>query len=247
MKTITPTIAKITLTATLLLAVLACEQPSSASAGATPGGNGCASPTDTGTFVESGGLVIVEAESVPTAGDWDQGTATDGYTGSSYLEWTGPDLFSKPGEGLLSYQLEISTPGTYRFRWRSRINVGTNNTEHNDAWLRFPDADDFYGQKNSSIVYPKGSGKSPNPNGAGKDGWFKVYQNTRDKWSWDARTSDHDAHNIYVRFDNPGTYTMEISGRSFGFALDRIVLFTDSVSNNDATDEDAGQSQLICE
>jgi len=96
--------------------------------------------------------------------------------------------------------------------------------------LRFPDADDFFGQKGSSKVYPKGSGKTPNPAGASSDGWFKVYLGGTTNWTWASSTSDNNAHKIYVKFNSAGTYTMEISGRSKHHLIDRIVL-SKGVSN----------------
>jgi hypothetical protein len=94
-----------------------------------------------------------------------------------------------------------------------------------DSWLRFPDATDFYAKKgDGNVVYPKGAQNHPWPNGAGSDGWFKIFQNSEADWTWSTLTSDDDPHEIYVQFDAPGSYTMEISGRSKGHLLDRIVL-----------------------
>ena len=64
------------------------------------------------------------------------------------------------------------------FLWKSSFRQGDNGTEHNDSWLRFPNASDFFGEKasNGSIVYPNGSGKEPNPEGSSSDGWFKIYR-----------------------------------------------------------------------
>jgi len=244
-------IATVTLLAVAFLT--SCEQatanPTGGSGGSPSGpsaGDPCIGPS-TALFLESGGLLVVEAESAEIYGDWDVATATADYTGSAYIQWEGSDHFGKPGNGLLTYKLQIATTGTYQFRWRSRINHGTSNTEANDAWLRFADADDFYGRKNDSYVYPGGSGKAPNPKGQSKEGWFKIYQNTNGAWSWAARTSDHDGHNVYVQFDSPGTYTMEISGRSHGFGIDRIVLAHESVKSKDATDESAPESPAFCD
>jgi hypothetical protein len=105
------------------------------------------------------------------------------------------------------------------------VGSGNDPTESNDSWLRFNDADEFFGRKaDGSIVYPKGSGLQPEPNGAGADGWFKVYSSGALDWKWSTRTSDNDAHVIFVTFDQPGTYTMEISARSEHHWIDRIVL-----------------------
>ncbi|MEL6193825.1 MAG: DUF5060 domain-containing protein [Bacteroidota bacterium] len=197
-------------------------------------------------YKEEGGLVVFEPESIPVAGDWDLQTSIDGYSGAGYIRWGGSNQFNNPGQGLMEYTIQIQTPGTYRFNWRSRITIGNDSREHNDTWLRFPDADDFYGEKNGgSIVYPHGSGQTPNPEGAGKEGWFKIYMSRAGEWHWSARTSDNDAHDIYVVFNAPGVYTMQLSGRSEGHAVDRIVLYTDDTSNNDAQDLNLPES--LCE
>ena len=147
---------------------------------------------------------------------------------------------------LLTYKLKISNPGTYRFLWRSRIAKGDLASEHNDSWLRFEDADAFYGKKGESIVYPGDTGQTPTPNGSSKDGWFKIYMNGLDQWKYQSSTSDNDAHQIFVEFNSPGTYTMEVSARSDYHALDRFVLFSSDVSQNIATDNATELSFFDC-
>lgn len=188
-------------------------------------------------YEERNGLVVMEIESTPPAAGWANKASLNGFTGTSYYEWTGPKSNHDPGNGLLQYSIYINTPGTYRFQWHSYIAVGNNTTESNDSWLRFPNADDFYGRKNNSIVYPGGTGKSPTPNGSSKEGWFKVYRNTPlGEWTWTSNTSDNDAHRIFVEFDSAGVYTLQVSGRSIGHAIDRMVLYdTSRVDENTAT------------
>ena len=195
------------------------------------------------SFVEHNGLVVIEAESGNNDGGWSKKSSAAGYTGNGYLEWTGSNQFNNAGLGTISYQIYIGKTGTYRFQWRNRIVQGSDNTEHNDTWLRFVDASDFYGQKGSSKVYPKGSGKSPNPNGASVDGWFKIYTNSSG-WNWQTTTSDHDRHDIYVSFDSPGVYTLQVSGRSYGHAIDRMVLSHSSVSHSAA--QNTSLSETTC-
>lgn len=133
---------------------------------------------------------------------------------------------NNPGSGLIEVRIQINTPGTYLFEWRTQVGMGNSNTDHNDSWLRFPDASAFYAAKgNGSIVYPHDSGQFPNPQGAGADGWFKVYRYGGQDWTWNTGTNDHDAHDIHVEFDAPGVYTMQISGRSTYHFIDRIVLY----------------------
>ena len=192
-------------------------------------------------IVERNGKVVIEAERASSGSGWSRKTNIGGYTGSGYLEWTGSNQFNNPGAGTRRYQIYISKTGTYRFQWRNRIAKGSDNTEHNDAWLRFPNANDFYGQKGSSKVYPKGSGKSPNPKGASQNGWFKIYTNSTG-WNWQTTTSDHDRHDIYVKFNSPGVYTLEVSGRSNGHAVDRMVLSHSSVSSTSVQSTNLGET-----
>ncbi|RNC79992.1 MAG: hypothetical protein ED557_12740 [Balneola sp.] len=185
-----------------------------------------------GDFLEIDGIAIIEMEKDSLPAGWLLNTEIDGYSGSGYIQWNGSDNFGNPGIGTITYTIHIENPGTYRFNWRSRIGVGNNNTEHNDNWLKLSDADEFYAVKNgTSRVYPYGSGQTPNPEGAGSNGWFKVYMNTLRSWHWDANTSDNDPHQIYATFSSSGTYTLLVSGRSNGHAIDRMILRHDSVSD----------------
>lgn len=195
------------------------------------------------TFQETNGLVVIEAESAATIPElWKQDTSIAGFTGTSVLRYDGEDLFNQPGRSLLTYKVVISTPGTYRFQWRTRIAVGDSNTEHNDSWLRLPDASSFFAQQDNRRLYPKGSGMSPNPEGSGSAGWFKVYQNRLGDWSWNAHTNDRDPYFIFATFTVPGTYTIEVAGRSNGHAVDRMVLYHSTVPASVALDVNQPES-----
>ncbi len=199
----------------------------------------CTDPTGPPQFEEQNGLVVMEIESVTpetsAEGAWVEKPGNG--SSSSYYEWDGNDLFGQPNEGTMTFKMQINTPGKYRFLWRSQ-NIPAIATEHNDAWARFPNvpAGNWYGEKGTSIVYPRGSGLTPNPEGASANNWLKVYLSRPDGWHWRAATNDNDGHDVFVEFDDPGLYILEISGRSDGFALDRVVLFNDTVSEADATD-----------
>ena len=178
----------------------------------------------TAPFEEKDGLVIIETESAPSNAGWSTRTNIPEFTGSSFLAWPGPGSFGSPTDDGLPYSVKINKTGTYRFQLRSRIVEGSSNTDAYDAWLKIPlpDPVDFFAQRDNSILYPKGSGLSPNPNGSGTDGWFKVYMNQLNTWSWQARTSDNDAHDIFATFSSPGVYTIQIAGRSPGYAGDYV-------------------------
>ncbi|MEM1041544.1 MAG: choice-of-anchor D domain-containing protein [Bacteroidota bacterium] len=219
------------------------------------------SSTAQAPFLETGGLVVIEAETelvpggghpdgwrlMPDEADSDH-PAFPGATGGRYLQWDDGNNYGNPGQGTMAFPVRISQAGTYRFQWRSKVGFGSNATEHNDSWLKI-DADAFYGEKgNGSIVCPKGYDPAQNdctgdvPNGSGSGGWFKAYSSGTTDWTWSTRTSDNDAHDLFARFDAPGTYTVRVSGRSDGHLLDRLVLYHSSVGSGDALDLDNPES-----
>jgi len=221
--------------------------------------NGECESGKTAVFTEKDGLLIIESENADfKSTPWTLGRSLTDFSGNGYLVWNGNDSFNQPGNGILTYKARISEPGTYRFIWKSYITIGTNGTEHNDSWLRIADAKHFYGRKgNGDIVYPNGTTQEPipasegqantRPMGSSSDGWFKIYMNTASAWHWQSTTSDNDGHNIFVVFDEPGDYTIEISGRSNGHAIDRFALYKDGISPNQATNSDTTKSDISCE
>ena len=200
-----------------------------------PAAGGSAQTASDPAFAEREGLLVIELESVTGEG-WLVDSSLSGYRGSGYLHFRGENRFAQPGHGLLTYPITINTPGTYRVQWHSRIASGESRTDNNDSWLRLPDATDFYATSDGQRVYPRGSGKTPLPEGAGAEGWFKVYQNVRGSWTWQTSTFDNHPHEIYVVFAEAGRYTLEIAGRSTHHAIDRLVLYRQGIAEAFATD-----------
>ena len=200
-------------------------------------------------FEESDGIISIEFENNDFPDGWKLKTDVANVSGQGYMQWEGSPSLSNPGNGKVTFPLKITNTGTYRFIWRSSFRKGSNGTEHNDTWLRFPDAKDFFGENSSgSKVYPSGVGKSPNPHGASKDGWFKIYRSgNNNDFNWQARTSDNDAHDIYVIFDSPGVFLLEVSARSDFHGIDRMLLFKENISQNDALGEaDTFSNKISC-
>jgi len=205
------------------------------------------SGTTSSIFSEENGLLTVEFEDAEFSGDWKLRSDGDSYSGEGYMVWEGSQSLGNPGNGIVTFELKIQNPGTYQFLWKSAVKTGNNGTEHNDSWLRFADAQDFYAKNGESIVYPEGTGKTPNPEGATKDGWFKIYRSGNDlDFKWQARTFDNNAHDIFVVFENAGTYTMEVSARSSGHGIDKFVLFKE-MSQQDATADSNELSESTCD
>ncbi|MEM1340038.1 MAG: PKD domain-containing protein [Bacteroidota bacterium] len=194
-----------------------------------------------GAFLESNGLVIIEAESGELEEDWSL-VSFDNEIGIL----GGRNYFTQQNGGTIPYQITISEAGIYRINWHSAY-TGDRPSERNDSWLRFPNNNDvwFFGQQmagnensiinnlqgaQEKVVFPKGSSRitsATTPGGGGSNGYFKVFRSSccSEEYKWQAVTSDGNGHRIYVWFVNPGTYTMEISERSEGHAIDRVALY----------------------
>lgn len=71
--------------------------------------------------------------------------------------------------------------------------------------------------------------------------------NTLGSWHWQSSTSDNNPHGICSVFDAAGDYTIEISGRSNRHGIDNFVLFTENVTQNNATATNAMASKIKCE
>ncbi len=158
-------------------------------------------------FQESGGIVVMEVESEAPTEQWSEEQSIGGFRGQGYYVWRGEQFFNpaSAGRGTISYRFFINTPGNYEMRWRSYIAHGNLGSDYNDSWARFPTGSNIPGQH-------------------GLNGWTKVFQGHLNEWSWDALTVDFVGENIR-QFFSAGEHVMQISGRSFGHAIDRIALY----------------------
>ncbi|MEM1157902.1 MAG: putative Ig domain-containing protein [Verrucomicrobiota bacterium] len=200
-----------------------------------------------GYFNESGGVVVMEAERAEIGDRWENSTAFSGYLGTGYVVAT-QDSFQTPGLGkLLQYPFIVNSAGDYQLQWRSAITTGNENTEHNDNWVRIVDEN---GNAISAVDpvpnhTPK-SGKDSNHDYNG-DQWMKCYRNGNiANWTWQASNQDNDALAILWSLEANKKYTLEISARSAGHGIDKIVLWDRSVHNyeNKVTGSAAGNNTL---
>ncbi len=199
--------------------------------GSTGGNENTPTTKETPTSVNS--TVIEQDVSTTTlSSGWKKSNSLAGFTGDGYIVWEGTPQFWKGAEqigktGLLTFPIKIQTPGTYQIQLKTYIakkDPDKPNTEHNDTWVRLPDADDFFAKKGTSIVYPKGSGKTPNPEGENGNGFFKAYMNINDEWTYTTGTFDNNFHEIFATFNETGDYTFEIAPRSDFHAIDSFKL-----------------------
>ncbi len=202
-------------------------------------------------FEAVNGVIAFEAESLTLNEDWKTRTQAAGYEGAGYAVWEGSPFNNDPTHGVITVQIKIAEAGRYRFQWRSRIGMGTNTTEHNDAWVRFPDAADFYGLKGQPGAeirrYPKpicndaaamaaitasvDVDVADCARGSSKDGWAKIYSSGATDWKWSTFTSDNDASRVMAEFDSPGVYTFELAARADFFLIDRMVIHKEDISD----------------
>ncbi|MDB2576185.1 hypothetical protein N9Z54_03155 [Planctomycetota bacterium] len=156
----------------------------------------------TGPYLPSDDLVVVEMESLTDGAGWSGSTSVDGFAGKGYVTWSGPDMSKTPGTGLVGFDTEITTGGKYELRLRNRHDQ-PDVTDANDVWVRVD-------------------------GGA----WTKVFSSQRGDWTWDTRyrAADGEVGPLSLEL-TPGVHKVEFSGRSEGFMIDRVHLFREGASN----------------
>jgi len=145
-------------------------------------------------------LVVVEVESVPPAGDWNEYTALTGFTGESYYRWDGPDLFGSPGSGILRYEFEVQETANYKLRIHNRHD-DPQPDQDNDCWVRVDGGP-----------------------------WWKVFSNsgsaTVATWNWISVIEQSESVKYDANYDlDAGRHVIEMSGRSNGFMIDRFIFY----------------------
>jgi len=165
-------------------------------------------------FVAEDGLLTIEPESIPSTKGWKYFADTSKMSGFGFLEWTEEGQGIKPGKGILSYTFEISEPGNYQFLLRSKMKdpknrMETPDADGNDIWVKFTGGKDIASQKQ-----------------LGND-WFKVaILGHPEGWNWNTNADGGAPHPLtpVCRYFDKGVYTVELSGRSKGHIIDKMVL-----------------------
>lgn len=166
-----------------------------------------------GAHIEEKGLVVMEAESASPTSAWRFLRRAAGYKGEGYLEWTSDTEGKQPGLGVLTYQFRVQQAGDYQVLFRSRLKDPANRPETldpsgNDTWLRFATG-------------------TPVPGQAPVPGWSKIaILGHPPSWTWNTNADQGAPHPLtpVCRRYEPGLHRIELSGRSPGHAIDRIVL-----------------------
>lgn len=176
------------------------------------------------TFAASGGLVVIEAESLPAVDGWSAQSGLAGASGS-YLVFQPGSLsppFEKPGEaGFIRTHLTFDQAGLWQVHLRSSAPSSAQDT----LYLAFP----------TTGMWINGGDKPAGPE------WRALTQDGADNaWTWDTVTTG--GSEVFTRIPAPGTYAVQLSGRAAGFKLDRLVLRHESVPVSAAEDLAAPQS-----
>ncbi len=179
------------------------------------GGGDAGSPTEPppqspsvtpGAYMPDDGLIVVEFESTNATGAWSEETALAGFTGSSYLRWSGANEYSTPGVDTFAVDFWIEDAGRYHFRLHNR-HEDPDPTLANDVWTRVDGGD-----------------------------WVKTFSWQRGQWTW---VTQHEfSHNNKPPAEYTlarGNHTIEFSGRSFDFMIDRFHFYDDGVVNPEDT------------
>lgn len=160
-------------------------------------------------YLETDDTVVIEIESVTAVEEWQLETSFPDYTGSGYYVWRGPNYLdiAQAGNGILSYPLNLTKSGTYRLNIRNSHPLSP--SDFNDVWVRLDDRE-----------------------------WIKGFSNIIDSWTYDFNF-EHGGILTAADFENvqPGLHTLELSARSAGFRLDRLVLSTNGMGQLDTWPE----------
>ena len=159
-----------------------------------------ASTAPAGAFQGQNGSVVMEIESAPLAGKWALETEKPDYTGAGYYAWRGGNNFGTPGRGVLAYEFVADRGGVYKMNIRNRRDKDGRtvaNDQENDVWARMD-------------------------GGA----WTKVFSGTPfGEWGWGTKFDLGGGIKPNASYDlAEGMHTLELSGRSANFKLDRIHL-----------------------
>lgn len=182
----------------------------------------------TGKWLESGGILVMEAENADLPSQWiiNDDVASDatmaGYLGSGWIEWAGPQtsyahtIPESSAVGEIVFTFEISTPGTYNFRWRTK--------QHSDVHAGDAGNDTF-------VILNTGTDVAGSEH---VDAYRKVWIQNKNAWSY-AMNYDVDGVNLYTqpqRYYEAGTHTIKLAARSPGHSIDRLTLFKSDVAFN---------------
>lgn len=203
-------------------------------------------PEPPSAYVERNGLVIMEAENTLSDLDlWQEKTQVSGYSGSSYIEFSGNRPLNGPAKSPLEYTFTINQPGLYYLhlhvaRESVIINGELRNDVANDGFIRLDG--DYKAGPNAGNSHGK---DAPLAN-LMQDTKFFGGNDKQFTWATGNRLDlgGHNNKRVAVYDLKAGnTYTFVLHGRSQLFKVDRIVFRHIDVSRSDAQDLSKGETK----
>ncbi|GEM_PF-1445542 len=166
--------------------------------------------------VEKDGLLVVEAERFNLNGDWvirEDNLAS----GGKYIQFAGPNSYKQVNpKDVISYTVNIKTPGKYAVRWFMRQPDEAEGDKSNDAWVKMEGDVGLFGNEEFTD-YRKFVGRSK--------GVFAMNGKLE---------AHHSFANFSCNFEKPGEYTIKMAGRSTLLEIDRVVFYKDNINDKDA-------------
>ena len=146
-------------------------------------------------FQEVGGLVVMEAESVPIADPWKLEKSLPGYSGNGYIRFDGNAVTGGPPDGFLSFRFSIQSEGEYFMTFRSNKNYTDDGTWSNDCYTKLASTTSGTTLYDSTKTY---AGGQPN------------------QWSWKLNFDLENGEKPVPSFDLvEGEYELVIAGRRY--------------------------------
>ena len=166
--------------------------------------------TSDAPFLESGSLLVMEAESVPRNSNWQFENTEEGFGGNGYLRYVGENHFSEPGNDILEFQFVITNPGSYfLFNFVSHQGAPAPDQE-NDVWTRLNDGEWIKTVHGGDFV----------------DEGFTHHT------TWTTFNELGEEIFLEPKYElEAGLHTFQISSRSFNVRVDRIHIFDGSKFN----------------
>jgi rhamnogalacturonyl hydrolase YesR len=167
-------------------------------------------------YLESDGLLVIEAESTDISSAFLYESDLPGYKGTGYLR-SKFEFRSAPGFRSIRYPVYIRNAGTYQIALRSRADAEGTDTPANSSFVRLLD-------EAGSPVLPV-----PNANVASTDSWYSLYNSAGGDWSHPTSNNATAPRALGWEMETDSEYTLEVSIRSKDHLLDRVILWDRSL------------------
>ena len=157
--------------------------------------------TLTSTGLSASDSIRIEAESAVLGTGWVRETKRSGFSGKGYIRWTEGNFYSLRGKGITQYIVVPKITGVHTLRIRARAINPPKSDLNNDVWVRM----------NGELA-------------AGSielNSWVKMFTTGQDAWQLGGTVDKAHKMQLFQQYLVAGEpYTLEISGRSTGYAID---------------------------